>query len=180
MIFFDVELAKAPDWKLLSEAEMAVGVAYSYGHYEVFYSKEEMVCYLQEAKMVVGFNSWKFDDKVIGFRSGFDVYHDLVNKTGIPYVTSLNNLCQTTLGEGKEAGFSGKEVPVQWQAGNRDKVIEYCKRDCKMLADVVAFGIRYGYVLVPPNKNQSVFGNMVLKIDTRDWREIDARVPYER
>ncbi len=177
MLFYDIELAEKPNWKNLGAAKMAVGVTYCDGQFELFYSKEEMAKAIQNPMVTpAGFNSHSFDDKVLGAKiNGFDIYADLVRKTGIPYVTSLDSLCKTTLGEGKE-GISGKEVPALWQAGEREKVIEYCKRDCKMLADVFDFGVKYGYVLIPPNKNQEVFGGMVLKINTEDWRNCDGRI----
>lgn len=143
---------------------------------------------LNEYDLVVGFNNFTFDDKLITAHAGkdqdfllkrFDVYDDLVTRTDIKFVTSLEKLAQTTIGEGKTEGVSGALVPQMWKDGKRNEVIEYCKRDCKVLFDIFEFARKYGYVLLQPNKNQDLFGNMVLKIPV-DWTKWFPEIVQQR
>ncbi len=145
----------------------------------VFLNLNEFASHLNKQDLVVGFNSIHFDDRVITAHAGgeqdfllkrFDIYDDLVARTKIKYITSLEKLAQTTVGQGKTDGISGKDAPQMWQEGKQKEVIAYCQQDCKILFEIFNFGVKYGYVLIPPNKNAELFGNLVLKINV-DWNQ---------
>ena len=160
--------AEEGEWRLTTE------VSHAYLDVDQFAQK------LNSCDLVVGFNNIAFDDRLITAHAGkdqdflikrFDIYDDLVARTGIKFVTGLDELAKTTIGEGKAEGISGELVPKMWQEGKRDEVVAYCKQDCKVLFDIFEFAKKYNYVLLQPNKNQDLFGNMVLKIPV-DWAQV--------
>ena len=154
--------AEEGEWRLTTE------VSHAYLDVDQFAQK------LNSCDLVVGFNNIAFDDKLITAHAGkdqdflikrFDMYDDLVARTGIKFVTGLNELAKTTIGEGKTEGISGE-------------VVAYCKQDCKVLFDIFEFAKKYNYVLLQPNKNQDLFGNMVLKIPV-DWARVFPEISEE-
>jgi hypothetical protein len=193
--FYDTEVGTDPKkvgWKNHKAMEFACGCIHS-----VTYVKdgenwipeqekshchllaEEFALALNRHDLVVGFNNIGFDDLLITAHAGknqeflfkrFDMFDDLVARTGIKYVTSLERLVRTTIGEGKTEGVSGENIPQMWQEGKTDEVIEYCRRDCEVLFLLFEFARKYDYVLLEPNKNPDLFGNMVLKIPV-DWKQ---------
>jgi DEAD/DEAH box helicase domain-containing protein len=58
---------------------------------------------------------------------------------------SLNHLAQETLGAPKAA--DGLQSLAWWKAGERDKVIEYCKADVDLTRRLFEFGRDHGYLL---------------------------------
>lgn len=141
---------------------------------------------LNEMDLVVGYNNNNFDDNLIcEFAGGdheflinnFDIQKDLDTRTGIRYCTSLDSLARYTINKSKTDGMDGSQAPKLWQdyAQKNDgealeKLKGYCMDDTKLTADVFLFGLKYGYVLIRPNKNESLFGNMALQVFT-NWED---------
>ncbi|MFW5895537.1 MAG: ribonuclease H-like domain-containing protein [archaeon] len=146
-----------------------------------------MVEKLNFMDMVVGYNNKSFDDNLIceftgkdqGFLiNNFDIQEYLDNKTGIKYCTGLDSLARYTLNEGKPEDMDGAKAPKLWQKYKQNnnhkaliKLNNYCLKDCFLTSDVFVFGLKYGYVLIRPNKNEELFGNMALKINV-DWKNL--------
>lgn len=135
---------------------------------------------LNKMDLVIGFNSGSFDNNLICAYAGkdqdflikhFDVMKDLDTRTGLNWCTSLDSIARYTVNASKPDNMNGAMAPELWQKGEKEKVTSYCMNDCDILAQVVIFGMMYGYVLIRPNKNESLFGNMALRIPV-DWSEL--------
>ena len=101
----------------------------------------------QQGYRIGGFRSRKFDDKLlqandINFTSDFDIL-DLVLaaagvhgtaywKQGLKY-----NLDVITQANGMKKTGSGALAPIWWQQGDRQRVIDYCKNDTEIEAEVL-------------------------------------------
>ncbi len=93
---------------------------------------------VNEAELIVGFNSIAFDDNLckangISIKTHYDLLQEVWWAAGMPrqYTYkktrpgySLNELAKTNLG--KEKSGEGSLAPVDWQQGKYWKVIRYC------------------------------------------------------
>ena len=113
----------------------------------------ELAAALKAARLVVGFNSRRFDYAVLSGYTGedyartlptLDLLDTMVERFGRR--VSLDHLTKETLGAGKSA--DGLQS-LQWvKEGRFDLIEEYCRRDVELLRDLYLFGRREGYVVV--------------------------------
>lgn len=105
---------------------------------------------LGEADLVVGFNTIRFDYKVLsayddGTLAGlpsFDILQDVKRRLG--YRLSLAHLAEHTLGAAKSAdGLQSLEWVRQ---GRLDLVEEYCKKDVEITRDLFYHGLEKGWL----------------------------------
>ena len=106
---------------------------------------------LSRAACIIGFNLKRFDFAVLrGYRDleyGAWPVLDILEEihTGLGFRLSLNHLAQETLGAAKSA--DGLQSLAWWKAGERDKVIAYCRADVDLTRRLFEFGRQHGYLL---------------------------------
>ena len=110
----------------------------------------ELIEQLFSARLVVGFNTIKFDYKVLRPYTDrrlnqlptLDIFDHLYLRTG--HRSRLETIAQETLGYGKLAG--GKEAAAWWRAGEIEKLIEYCREDVRITYEVYQYGREHGAI----------------------------------
>lgn len=101
--------------------------------------------------VVVGFNSKRFDYKVLSGYEGFDpskvqtldILEDVYRYLG--FRLSLNHLAKVTLGIEKSA--DGLQALKWWQEGRFQEITDYCRRDVDITHQIFRFGRDKGYLL---------------------------------
>jgi DEAD/DEAH box helicase domain-containing protein len=157
-IYFDVETERAAHevggWSNIEALGMAVTVTYSSrsGEFSTFRSEQvrELGQHLRNCQALVGFNSRRFDVRVLQPYLDFDLSAlphldlmiDLKARLGVR--PSLNACCRATLGAAKSS--SGLESLEWWRAGRHDEVIAYCRQDVDLTRRLHEHGARHGWV----------------------------------
>jgi DEAD/DEAH box helicase domain-containing protein len=160
-IYFDVETERAAHevggWSQIESLGLAVAVTLSSqapeDAWRAFESPQarELGEALKEADVLVGFNSQRFDVRVLQPYLDFDLsalpHLDLMLdlRARLGFHPSLQACVGPTLGESKSA--SGLESIEWWRAGRRDEVIAYCARDVLLTRRLHEWGARHGHVL---------------------------------
>lgn len=150
---------------------------YNYGNDSFYaYEKEEfseLEQILKSSSLVVGFNINHFDLPVLAPHVGFDVsiltVLDLMLdvEKALGFRVSLDNLSRATLGVGKSG--MGLEAIEWWQAGEKQKVKDYCIQDVRLTRDLYEFGKKEGYVLADTRDR----GRMRVSVA---WREVTPSI----
>jgi DEAD/DEAH box helicase domain-containing protein len=159
-ILFDLEtLRSAADvggWNRADRMGVAVGVLY-FLEEDRFESYREdrvgdLVAALRSATKVVGFNSRRFDYKVLEGYAGrglsrelptLDLLEEIRRVAG--FRMKLDHLAKETLGAAKSA--DGLQSLAWVAEGRLDEVEEYCRHDVEILRDLFLFGRREGYLM---------------------------------
>lgn len=109
---------------------------------------------------LAGFNSRKFDDKLMaahGYRchTDFDILEEILDSAEMKGVEYWNftpprsySLGKIAKANGYEKTLSGELAPIEWQQGNHQKVIDYCKNDVLIEARIMRLFLR-GQLLDP-------------------------------
>jgi DEAD/DEAH box helicase domain-containing protein len=95
-----------------------------------------------------GFNTKKFDDLLLaanGFPSGlsnFDILAMVIDAAGDADVAYWDegrsySLAKIAAANGYQKTLSGEQAPIEWQRGNHQQVIEYCKNDVLIEAETL-------------------------------------------
>lgn len=111
----------------------------------------EMASLLKEQELVVGFNIFKFDYRVLAGVIDFpwkelptlDILSEVHSMLG--FRLSLDHLAGQTLGAGKTA--DGLMALKWWKTGEVDKIVDYCRRDVAVTRDLYLFGLRNGHLI---------------------------------
>ena len=159
VLVLDVETQRSADevggWDHADRMGLAVAVTQDLTTGEVRVYPEDLVEELLEelaaAALIIGFNVRRFDYSVLrGYRAldyaalpTLDLLEEIHATLG--FRLSLNHLAQETLGVPKSA--DGLQSLAWWKAGERDKVIEYCKADVDLTRRLFEFGRDHGYLL---------------------------------
>lgn len=162
-VVFDVETRRSASevggWHKASEMGVSVAVLYDSGGDKFFaYTQDElpkMFAKMREADLVVGFNSVRFDYKVLepfaAREENFDLRSlptlDLLQKLyeRLNYRVSLDNLGKATLDSRKSA--DGLQALKWWKEGEIDKIAKYCEDDVRLTRDLYRYGLEKGYLL---------------------------------
>jgi len=136
-----------------------VGV-YSYGRneYRAFIEDEfeELKKWLQEANLIIGFNSKSFDFTVLQpYYPNFDlsklphldIMEDVVYALG--HRLKLETIAQATLGHGKSG--DGLDAIRYFRAGDWASLEKYCLDDVRVTKDVYDYGVAHGYIWYTSN-----------------------------
>ena len=160
-MLFDIETLRSAEevggWDKAHRMGIALAVVchLEEGRFECFREERarELAATLKSARLVVGFNSRRFDYAVLGGYTGeeysrtlptLDLLDSMVERLGRR--VSLDHLTRETLGAGKSA--DGLQS-LRWvKEGRFDLIEEYCRRDVELLRDLYLFGRREGYVIV--------------------------------
>lgn len=112
---------------------------------------ERLLADLAAAAGIIGFNLKRFDFAVLqGYRAfdpaGWPVL-DILEEVhaALGFRLSLNHLAQETLGEAKSA--DGLQSLAWWKAGERERVVAYCRADVDLTRRLFLFGLTHGYLL---------------------------------
>ncbi len=159
-VLFDLETRRSADevggWGNSHRMGVAVGVLcfLEENRFQTYFEADvgELVAALRSARLVIGFNSKRFDYRVLNGYTGedysrtlrsLDLLEEIHRRLG--FRLGLGHLCQETLGADKTAdGLQSLEWVRQ---GRLDLVEEYCIRDVELLRDLYLFGRREGFVL---------------------------------
>lgn len=174
-LVFDLETKKTFDEVGGQQKASLLGVSvvgvynYSSGTYTI-YKESELPVFkklLQQTDLLIGFNSKGFDNVVL------QPYFDDLDLSKIPHIDmlevikeqlgfriKLENLAQTTLGEGKSG--SGLDAIRYYRLGEHEKLHEYCLDDVRVTRDVYEYGKTHGYLWYlesgSPKKVKSTWG----------------------
>ena len=159
-ILFDLETlrsaAEVGGWNRADRMGVAVGVLY-FLEEDRFESYREdrvgdLVAALRSATQVVGFNSRRFDYKVLEGYAGRGLSRELPTLDLLEEVRrvagfrmKLDHLAQETLGAAKSA--DGLQSLAWVAEGRFDEVEQYCRHDVEILRDLFLFGRREGYLM---------------------------------
>jgi DEAD/DEAH box helicase domain-containing protein len=159
VLVLDVETQRSAEevggWDNADRMGLAVAVTQDLQTGEVrVYTEDQVGALLTEltsAARIIGFNVRRFDFSVLrGYRDldyaalpTLDMLEEVHAALG--FRLSLNHLAQETLGAPKLA--DGLQSLAWWKAGERDKVVEYCKADVDLTRRLFEFGRDHGYLL---------------------------------
>jgi DEAD/DEAH box helicase domain-containing protein len=110
-----------------------------------------LIVELKSAGRVIGYNVKGFDYEVLRpyapnerlqFLPTLDIMNDLFQT--LSFRPPLDSVARATLGEAKSA--SGLQAVEWWRAGEREKLVEYCKVDVDVTRRIYDFGCEFGYV----------------------------------
>ncbi len=119
----------------------------------------KLIEYLNRFDTVVGFNSRRFDNKVLGAYGDVtvldmhtvDLLEDISAACGRPNCVSLDRLAECLFGETKLLDDPTDAVRM-WRTGrpeDREYVVRYCQQDVDLTFRAYEFGRRNGFVIVP-------------------------------
>lgn len=156
---FDLETQRSASevggWHLAHRMKISCAVVYDSGDdtYSVYHESDvpKLIEHLRQLKLVVGFNSKRFDYRVLSGYSDFpferlpslDLLETIHKQLG--FRLSLNHLAKQTL-QVEKAG-SGLDALRWWQQGRLDKIIQYCRMDVKITRDLFLFARDEGYLI---------------------------------
>lgn len=155
-VVFDVETrrsaAEVGGWMNADKMGVSIAVIYE-AKTGVFsaYQQDElplMFAKMAESGLIVGFNSLRFDYKVLepfnlasvrlGKLPGLDVLQKVHEK--LHYRVSLDNLCRATLDTPKSS--DGIQALRWWKEGKIDEIAAYCQKDVELTRDLYLYGLR--------------------------------------
>ena len=182
--FFDLETQKLADevggWQNTHLMRVSVAVLYEvpsekckvYREHEI----ERLVEDLKELDLVVGFNISRFDYRVLGAYTSFDlqklptfdILSEIFHKLG--FRISLGHLAEKTLGRPK--GGDGLQAVRWFRQGEWDNLIKYCTEDVAITRELFYHGLEKGYLVYSDR------GGTMLRLPT-PWK-IEKLVKDER
>ena len=158
-LIFDVETQRSAQevggWHNAHLMRVALAVVYDTlsGEFTTYREAdvEQMIERFFEAPAVVGFNSRRFDYRVLSAYSArdfgqlktFDLLEDIHARLG--YRLSLDHLGVQTLERAKTA--DGLQSLEWWKSGEIDKIEAYCREDVALVRDLIDYAGREGHVL---------------------------------
>jgi DEAD/DEAH box helicase domain-containing protein len=159
-LVFDVETQLLSDdvggWNRIRDMRLAAAVVYGVEKNEYTSYQEPDVTWLVErlcsARLVIGYNLMRFDyevlmaytDRNLRALPTLDIMLHLQRHLG--FRPRLADVTAATLGEGKTA--DGVQSVRWFQAGEIDRVIEYCAEDVRLTYRLYSYGLEHGHVLV--------------------------------
>jgi DEAD/DEAH box helicase domain-containing protein len=156
---FDLETQRSAKevggWNMAHHMRVSCGVVYDSGTktYDAYMEDQVdlLIDHLKRFDVVVGFNSHKFDYKVLSGYSDFDFATlpsidllELVHRQ-LGYRLSLDHLAKQTLNL-KKSG-SGLDALEWWKNGEIQKIIDYCKEDVRITLDLYLYLRDKGYLI---------------------------------
>lgn len=113
--------------------------------------------------ILIGHNIASFDFRLIQEEVGKHTNDELkvgILDTGAKRI-SLASFSEAMFGTYKM--MNGADAPLEWQRGDRKKVVEYCMDDVRKTVELLKYGLKYGYVSYL-NKDRKIMKLVV------DWK----------
>lgn len=166
VMVFDVETrrsaAEVGGWHRADRMGVSVAVLWDGDTYRHFRQEElgDMLGLMRRAGVVIGFNSLRFDYKVLQPFADFDLYElpslDLLMeiRKRLSYRVSLDNLGRATLDAPKTA--DGLKALQWWKEGRLDLIGAYCQADVDITRRLYEFGRAERHVLFTNKAGQRV------------------------
>jgi DEAD/DEAH box helicase domain-containing protein len=167
LVVFDVETQKLFEevgGRQASKLGLSIAVSYDAdaGVFRDFNEETvgELVEQLFSARLVVGYNTLKFDyavlrpytDRKFNRVPTLDIFDHLYRRTG--YRSRLDTVAQETLGTGKTAG--GKEACTMWREGRIEELVAYCREDVRITWELYRYGKEHGTVFTRDRSGRKV------------------------
>jgi len=156
---FDLETQRSAQevggWHRADLMKVSCGVLYDSAEDRYFEFLEgqvpDLIEHLQALDCIIGFNSKRFDYKVLsGYTDldfnclpSLDILEEVHRHLG--YRLSLDNLARVTLGSRKSA--DGLQALKWWKQKRIRKLLDYCRQDVKITRDIFLYGRDNGYLL---------------------------------
>lgn len=166
VMFFDVETrqsaAEVGGWQNAHRMGVSIAVCWD-GERYCAYTQEELGALFalwKRAGCVVGFNSSRFDMKVLQPFAPYALHTlpqlDMLTEVYryLHYRVSLDNLGSATLGTGKSG--DGLKALRWWKEGRLEEIRSYCQRDVEITRRLFEYGQAHGYVLFASKSGQKV------------------------
>jgi len=155
-IVFDIETQSLIDRGNREAGRLRISVVgiydYGTGEYAAFFESElpKLWQRLESADRIIGYNIKGFDIPVMNaYYPGdltrlpqLDLMEEVTRHTG--FRLKLDDLAHGTLGVGKSG--SGLDAVRFWEAGELDKLRDYCLQDVKVTRDLYEHGRKHGAV----------------------------------
>lgn len=166
VMVFDVETrysaAEVGGWQNAARMGVSVCVCWDGERYRSFAQEElgAMFALWKKAGLVVGFNSSRFDMKVLAPFAPYPLesipHLDILTEVHryLHYRVSLDNLGGATLGAGKSG--DGLKALQWWKEGKVDLIRSYCEKDVEITKRLWDFGRENGYLLFANKAGQKV------------------------
>lgn len=169
IVYFDVETLRSADdvggWHNIREMGLALAVVFDERTqtYTTYYEKDvqNLLTHLKSAKLVVGYNTIRFDYevlrkydfKIVNTLNSFDLMVEIMHSIGGKRLP-LSTLAKATLGDSKTA--DGLQS-LEWvKLGKWDLVEEYCRHDVYLVRELFRFGLENGYLLYEDKRGVSL------------------------
>ena len=172
---FDLETirsaAEVGGWNRCEQMGISVAVVWDslLGEFVTYleHEIEDLVRHLSGLELIVGFNSRRFDYRVLsGYSSAdfsrlptLDLLEEVTNHLG--YRLSLDRLAEHTLGEKKSA--DGLQALKWYKEGKIDLIVRYCRKDVAITRDLLHFALEKGYLLFQNKAAKTVRLPLVLE-----------------
>ncbi len=163
-IYLDTETLKLSHevpggWSNIREFGLSVGITWDEQHgFRVWYEPDapQLIEELARFDRIITFNGERFDFQVLSkygdvgklHTRSFDLLTDLKKRLGRR--VKFETLVRATLGRGKTG--VGHLAVAWWRAGEKDRVVAYCREDVQLMVDVVRFARQHGYVMIAPGR----------------------------
>ncbi len=167
VMVFDVETRRSAEdvggWNHAERMGVSVVVVWDGERCHSFGQEEVGACLglLRGAGLVVGFNSFRFDYRVLQPFASFSLMEELKGldmlqeiRRRLSYPVSLENLGQATLGRGKTG--DGLKALTLWKEGRVEEIAAYCRRDVELTRDLFEYGREHGCLLFSTRSGQKV------------------------
>jgi len=143
----------------------------------------QMIDHLFGCQLVVGFNSRRFDYRVLSAYTKIpmnaedivfftlptlDILEEIKNRLG--YRLSLNRLAEETLGSKKSS--DGMQALKWYKEGKLKEIAAYCKEDVKLTRNLFLFAVENGHVLFRNKAGKSV--RLPLNLEQRIYQIVAA------
>ena len=117
-----------------------------------------LVDQLFSARLVVGYNTLKFDyavlkaytDRRFNRVPSLDIFDHLYRRTG--YRSRLDTVAFETLGEGKSG--TGLEAAKMWREGRVEELLAYCREDVRITHELYRYGKEHGAVFTKDTRGR--------------------------
>ena len=169
LVVFDVEtqnLFEEIDGGARRAGKLLLSVAVSYdADADVFRTfteanVAELIDQLFSARLVVGYNTIKFDyavlkpytDKRFNRVPTLDIFDHLYRRTG--YRSRLDTVAKETHGIGKTG--SGRDAIELWRTGKIDELVDYCREDVRITHELYRYGVENGAVFTRDRSGKKV------------------------
>ncbi len=164
IIFFDLETQRLANevggWANIHRMGLSVAVTCNEDDGFKTFTEEtvdDLVCYLQSANLVVGFNHVRFDYEVLKAYTkenlrrlpNLDMLLEVQQCLG--FRLKLDHLAKHTLGRCKIG--DGIDAPKWFREGNMELLEKYCREDVALTRDLFTFGAQNGYLMFQDKEN---------------------------